>query len=205
MSPSVQKLLFRLALALVVLVAGVLGSSAYVALRYADRIVAADQAPEAEVALVFGAGLSASRRPSPVLAERIDAGLALYRAGKVSKVLLSGDNALPHHNETGAMRAYALAKGLPAEAILEDAAGLSTYDSCYRAVSVFGVKRALLVSQRFHLPRALFLSNSMGIDAYGVAADVHRSGRSPYAVRELVSRSLALLMTWTRSAPVPPA
>ncbi len=173
--------------------AWLLASSEYVERRYAGRIVPRAEAPDVPVAVVFGAGL-AGKEPSPLLAERVDAAVALYRAGKVRRILMSGDNSDPFHDETGAMRRRAASQGVPPAALVEDPAGYSTYDSCIRARDVFGVRRAILVTQRFHLPRALYLANAVGIDAWGVAADEGREPRSAYAVRELFSRALAL---WT--------
>jgi SanA protein len=177
------------------------GTSCYVRARFSTRIYRASQVPNAPVAIVFGAGLAHSGRPSPMLAERLDAAVELYRIGKVEKVLLSGDNSLRSHDETRAMRRYAVDRGLPPDAVLRDYAGFSTYDSCYRAAAVFGVRRAILVTQGFHLPRALFIANSLGVDADGVAADDSRFGPLIYEWRELLSRPLALVMVVARPPP----
>jgi vancomycin permeability regulator SanA len=176
----------------------VLGASVFVERRYADRIVPVEQAPSAPVALIYGAGLARQKKPSPVLAQRLDAAFTLFRAGKVQKLLLSGDNSDPYHDETEAMRRYAVAQGIPESALLSDDLGLSTYESSARAYRVFGVRQAILVTQAFHLPRALYLANSMGIDAYGVAADGQNADRSRYQLRELFSRALAFAMVHLR-------
>lgn len=183
------------------LIALLLAISLYVKSRYSHRIFSASLAPPAPVALVFGAGLAQNARPSPLLAERLDAAIELYRIGKVEKVLLSGDDSLRSHDETNAMRRYAEQQGLPEEAILRDFAGLSTYDSCFRARAVFGVRRAILVTQGFHLPRALFIANSLGIDADGVPADATLNGPLLYEGRELFSRALALAMVISGAKP----
>lgn len=180
--------------AAVVAVALVLALSHLVQESYAHRIVPLQQAPRAPVALVFGAGLAPGGVPSPVLAQRLDAAIALWRAGKAEALLVSGDNSDRFHDETQAMRRYVLERGVPAEAVLGDTAGLSTYDSCVRAHSVFGARQALLVTQRFHLTRALFIANSVGLDAWGVAADEGRPTTRRYLVRETLSRVLALAM-----------
>jgi SanA protein len=176
-------------------------ASLYVEYRWADRILPRARAPEAPVALVFGAGLRANQAPSPMLAERIDTAIALYQAGKVKALLMSGDNSDRSHDETRAMRRYAIGKGVPSRHVIGDYAGLSTYDSCYRARSIFGVERALLVTQQFHLPRALFIAQSLGIDAFGVSADEARPHRAPYPVRELLARPWAVVMVLLRPAP----
>jgi vancomycin permeability regulator SanA len=179
----------------------VLLASFYVEHRYEDRIVSAGSVPTAPVALVFGAGLASNQSPSPLLAERIDTAISLYRAGKVRKLLVSGDNSDRSHDETRAMRRYAMSHGVPTQDVIGDYAGLSTYDSCFRARAIFGVARATLVTQRFHLARALFIANALGIDAFGVAADEATSKRSPYALREFLSRPLALALVVTRPDP----
>jgi SanA protein len=135
------------------------------------------------------------------LAERVDAALELYRAGRVQKLLLSGDNSVRWHDETQAMRRYAVDRGLPSDAVLKDFAGFSTYDSCFRAKAVFGVDRAILVTQGFHLPRALYIANSLGIESDGVAADSGAAGPLLYESREFLSRALALAMVLIRPKP----
>ena len=126
--------------------------------------------PDAPVALVLGAGITTRGRLSPVLRERVNAAVALYRAGKVRFLLMTGDNGQVTHNEPWAMRRYALREGVPASAIYCDYAGFHTYDSCYRARRIFGVDRAVIVTQPFHLARAVFLARELGIDASGYAA-----------------------------------
>lgn len=178
-------------------------ASLFVGWRYRARIVPASEAPSSEVALVFGAGLAPGQAPSPLLAERVDAAIALYRAGRVRRLLMSGDNSDRFHDETYAMRRYALQQGVPEADVLGDDLGLSTFDSVVRAQRVFGVERVLLVTQRFHLPRALFIANSIGLEAYGVAADEGREPVSSYGVREFLSRPLALAMVLLDPDPSP--
>ncbi|EAU67657.1 SanA protein [Stigmatella aurantiaca DW4/3-1] len=173
---------------------GVLALSRFVQVRYADRILPRQGAPEAPMALVFGAGLAPGGVPSPVLAQRLDTAIALWREKKVGGVLVSGDNSDRFHDETRAMRRYLLERGLPETAVQGDNSGLSTYDSCVRAYDVFGMRRALLVTQRFHLPRALYIANSVGMDAWGVAADEGHPSTQRYVLRETFSRVLALIM-----------
>lgn len=122
------------------------------------------------VAIVFGA-LVTSNGLSDVLRDRVDAGIELYRAGTVKKLLMSGDNRFVHYNEPEAMRQYAIEKGIPAEDVVADFAGRDTYDTCYRAKHIFGLDSAVLVTQRFHAPRAVYIARGVGIDAvcYGVA------------------------------------
>ena len=127
--------------------------------------------PLAPVALVLGAGLWADGSPTPALRDRVATAVDLYRAGKVKKLLMTGDNRRADYNEPAAMRTIALQLGVPAEDIVLDYAGRRTYDSCYRAKEIFEVKQVIVVTQRFHLDRSLFLCDAMGISSVGVVAD----------------------------------
>jgi SanA protein len=168
---------------------------AYTALRYQPRVFAPADAPHARVAIVFGAGLQRDGRPAAVLYDRVATAVALYHAGKVDKLLLSGDNRFEYYNEPGAMRTVALELGVPEADLVLDFAGRRTYDSCYRAKAIFGVTDAVLVTQVFHLPRALFLCEALGVSAAGVAADRRDYRRSSLAIwnaREVLATAAAV-------------
>jgi SanA protein len=135
------------------------------------RIYPADSVPVERVAIIFGAGLRRDGSPTAILRDRVETGVNLYLGGKVEKLLMSGDNSVEYYNEPEAMRQYAISLGVPVEDIVLDYAGRRTYDTCYRARAIFGVEKALLVTQRFHLPRALFLCNSLGLETVGVEAN----------------------------------
>lgn len=147
---------------------------AYTALRFDNRIYALETVPEKEVALVLGARVMPSGRLSAMLRDRVAAAVDLYLAGKVEYLLMSGAGTNDALSEPEAMRAYAIRLGVPAEAILLDPLGLRTYDSCYRARDVFGVDEAIVVTQDFHLDRALWLCTTLGLEVVGVAADYQR-------------------------------
>ena len=136
-----------------------------------DRMYQQKQAPAERVAIIFGAGLRYDGTPTAMLRDRVLTGADLYFTGKVEKLLMSGDNRFVDYNEPEAMRQFALSIGVPREAIVLDYAGRRTYDTCYRARAIFGLDSALLVTQDFHLPRALFLCNMLGVQAQGVEAD----------------------------------
>ncbi|MGW5346136.1 ElyC/SanA/YdcF family protein [Streptomyces sp. HUAS TT3] len=136
----------------------------------ADRLGGTADAPSAEVAVVFGAGLW-NGRPTPYLARRLDAAVELYRAGKVKVVLVTGDNSRTEYDEPGAMRTYLTGHGVPDAHIVSDYAGFDTWDSCVRAREIFGVERAVLISQGFHIRRAVALCETAGLDSYGVGVD----------------------------------
>jgi vancomycin permeability regulator SanA len=131
------------------------------------RIRTVATAPGTGVGVVFGAGLW-DGRPSPYLADRLDTAAALYRAGRVRVLLVTGDNSRRDYDEPDAMRAYLTTHGVPRSAVVTDYAGFDTWDSCVRARKVFGVRTAALVTQDFHVPRAISLCRAAGIDAYGV-------------------------------------
>lgn len=130
-----------------------------------------EQVPSAPAALVLGAGLNRDGSPGVVLRDRVRTAVELYFDGRVHKLLMSGDNSTEFYNEPGAMQEYALSLGVPEEDIVLDYAGRRTYDSCYRAQTIFGLNRVIVVTQAFHLPRALFLCNAFQIDSVGVPAD----------------------------------
>jgi vancomycin permeability regulator SanA len=157
--------------------------------RFAD----APAVPERGVAIIFGAGLI-NGRPSPALADRVRGGVDLYRSGRVRHLLMSGDNSQVSYDEVTAMHDYAIGLGVPAAAITRDYAGFSTYETCYRARAIFGVGEAVLVTQGYHLPRAVYTCRALGIDALGLAIPdwSHHPERSTtrYGVEQQVAYSL---------------
>ncbi len=124
--------------------------------------------PSQPVAIVFGAGIRYNQ-PSAALRERLDGAIALYQAGRVQHLLMSGDNSQINYDEVTVMRDYALAHGVPASAITRDYAGFSTYETCYRAKAIFGVQQAILVTQDYHLPRAIYTCRELGLAAIGLS------------------------------------
>lgn len=167
----------------------------WVGRRTAPQIYAeALDAPASPTALVLGAGYSPGGRLSSALADRMDTAIALYDAGRVNKLLLTGDNRFADYNEPAAMAAYARAQGVPAEDLVLDYAGRSTYDSCYRAGAIFGVERAIVVTQAFHLPRAVYTCDKLGLETVGVVADRRTYFRATwYELRELFALTRAWL------------
>jgi SanA protein len=158
------------------------------------------------VAIVFGAGLWRDGTPTPVLRDRVQTAANLYFDGKVEKLLMSGDNRTVEYNEPESMRQYALSLGVPDEAIVLDYAGRRTYDTCYRARDIFGVKSAILVTQGFHLPRAVFLCNMLGVDGVGVPADIQyyrKLSRAIWSFRESLATIGAISdINYTHPVPV---
>jgi SanA protein len=189
-----RKLLKRLIITLFLL--GAIGAITIIAFNliahatYAARMYpsAADvPADSPRIAIVFGAGLERSGGPTPILYDRVATAVDLYKAGKVSKLLLTGDNRFVNYNEPEAMRQTALQLGVSDSDLVLDYAGRRTYDSCYRAREIFGVSRAILVTQAFHLDRAMYLCDALGIDSIGVVAnrrDYAASSETWWSIRE---------------------
>jgi len=148
--------------------------------------------PQTRVAIVFGAGLSNNgSEPSVILEDRVLAAVDLYKAGKVDKILMSGDSSIGH-NESKIMMETAIKNGVKEFDLQPDYSGDRTYDTCYRAKNVFGINKAILVTQMYHLPRALYTCSSMGIEVYGYAADRHiYAGINDYTLREYPATFLA--------------
>ena len=167
----------------------------------ANRLYQQPEAPENRVAIIFGAGLRRDGSPTAMLRDRVLTGAELYFSGKVEKLLMSGDNRFVDYNEPEAMRQFALSVGVPDDAIVLDYAGRRTYDTCYRAKAIFGVESALLVTQGFHLPRAVFLCNMLGMDTLGVEAIHYYWNGSPlrWDVREQFATVAAFLDLYVRS------
>lgn len=166
------RFLWRFSLALGVLgLLGVLLPRLITNVYAMNRIYQKADAPTERLAIVFGAGLRRDGTPTPILRDRVETAASLYFSGRVEKLLMSGDNSFLNYNEPEAMRQYAISLGVPDGVIAMDYAGRRTYDTCYRAKAIFGMESALLVTQKFHLPRALFLCNALGLESYGVEAN----------------------------------
>jgi len=171
----------------------------------AARVFTVQDAPAEPVAIVFGAGLRRDGSPTAILRDRVQTASDLYFASKVGKLLMSGDNRIEAYNEPEAMRQHALALGVPDSAIVLDYAGRRTYDTCYRARAIFGVESAILVTQSFHLPRALFTCNALGLKSVGVEADniyYLKRSRAYWTLRELFATFGAYVDVYL-SKPVP--
>lgn len=139
--------------------------------------------------VVLGAGLNNDGTPSPMLKERLDKGIELYNEGVTQKIIMSGDHASSEHDEVNAMKTYAVEKGIPPEDIFMDHAGISTYDSMYRAKNIFKASKVLVVTQKYHLYRAMYIGNSLGIETIGVDAEKTKYAGTAYReTREVLAR-----------------
>ncbi|OGG56014.1 hypothetical protein A3D71_02295 [Candidatus Kaiserbacteria bacterium RIFCSPHIGHO2_02_FULL_55_20] len=158
-----------------------------------------EEVPRTDVALVLGASVYRGS-PSPILAERADVAIALYKANRVSKILVTGDNGALSYDEVTPVRKYLLGAGIPSRDIFLDHAGFDTYSSMYRARDVFLVRSLTIVTQDFHLPRALWIARDLGLEAYGVVAPGRE--HSPYNyVREIPASFKAIFDVVTGRQP----
>ena len=179
-------------LALVVLLGGL---RLWAEQKYRDRVYSrSEDVPPRPVAIVLGAGLWPDGSLTPILADRVATASDLFHAGVVQTLLCSGDNRFVDYNEPGSMLEYAIHLGVPADAIVLDYAGRRTYDTCYRARAIFGVERAVVVTQRFHAARALYLCDALGVDAVALVAD--RRTYSPWRIFWETREHLALAQAW---------
>ena len=203
-----SRLLSRLTLT--VLILGVLfgtfavGVNWYMASSVEDRILSPEEAADldADCILVLGAGLRKDNSPSPILRERIDRGIELYNLTAAPKLLMSGDHGRREYNEVGVMKALAVEAGIPSHDVFMDHAGFSTYESLYRARDVFCAKRVIIVSQKYHLYRALYIADQLGLEAYGVGADVQRFyGQTTREMRESAARVKDFLYCMIKPSP----
>jgi SanA protein len=171
-----------------------------------SAVTSVARAPHAQAAIVLGARVYADGTLSPMVADRVAQALALYRSGAVDRILVSGDHGVWSYDEPGAMRDALLAGGVPPQDLFTDHAGFDTWSTMRRAVEVFQVRSAVVVTQRFHLSRALYLARAAGLDAHGVASDLRPDGEKGHwnwsTAREAAARVKAFWSAGVRS-PVP--
>ena len=193
----------------ILILIGIVIADLYVVKSTEDQIAAVFDAPEysmtdgeldtmkaldADCIMVLGASVNGDGTPSPILRDRLDVAIELYNRGVAAKILLSGDNGQMVYNEVQGMKNYAMDAGVPEEDIFMDHAGFSTYESVYRAGYIFGVEKMVVVTQEYHLYRALYGCDRMGIKALGAASDQHDySGREKREIREVLARDKDLV------------
>jgi vancomycin permeability regulator SanA len=170
------------------------GAGPYLWIRFATtgKIHTVADAPAAPVAIVLGAGLKADGSPMPFLRTRLEDTLRLFEDGKIRAILVSGDHGQVDYDEVAAMTSWLVERGVPADKVVADHAGFDTYDSCVRAREIFGVRAALVVTQEFHVRRAVFLCREAGIDAAGVGSPAPNDD-TRYQVREVPAAIKATL------------
>lgn len=169
----------------------ILGINAYIIRSSKDNILSPEEAAtqDADCILVLGAGVWGNTVPSYLLEDRLLQGIALFNSGASDRLLMSGDHGREGYDEVNVMKQFAIRKGIPSENIFMDHAGFSTYESLYRVRDVFGAKRIIIVTQKYHMYRALFVAEKLGLDAYGVTSDQRQfSGQTFREAREILAR-----------------
>ena len=175
----------------------VFGIDAFVVLSTRDRVLSMDAATElddVDCIIVLGCGLKSDGTPSHMLNDRLEVCLDIYfglsENGKETKLLMSGDHGTVEYDEVGAMKQFAIEGGVASSEIFMDHAGFSTYESIYRAKEIFGAERIIVVTQEYHLYRALHIADALGVEAYGVSADLRSyAGQLKYSAREILARN----------------
>lgn len=184
----------------------IVGIITYVQLAYVgDIVMDGKNLQPVEYAIVLGASVKQDGTPSDALADRVMEAVDAYKAGKVRKIIMTGDNGDFHVNEVKTMAELAIKEGVTSTDVIVDGQGYRTYESCKRAATVYGVKEAVIVTQRFHLGRALFLCHAFGIDTQGLPADRHTYQRILFFVsRDLISSFKAWMdiYLWAPKSPV---
>jgi len=183
----------------------VLGINAYVKHSVADRILTSEEAAElADVncIMVLGCQVKDSGKPSDMLADRLRRGIEVYELGASPKLLMSGDHGRTEYDEVNTMKQVAIDAGIPSSDVFMDHAGFSTYESVYRARDIFEADKIIIITQEYHLYRALFIAEKLGVEAYGVASDYHTYyGQAMRDFREILARNKDFLMTIFKPEP----
>lgn len=191
MKKRIRTVIITLALLAAFCAAAVFGLDFYVKNSVKDRIITAEEAAElsgTDCAVVLGAGVR-NGKPTPMLRDRILTGVSLYECGAVPKIIMSGDHGRADYDEVNVMKKLAMEKGIPDSDIFMDHAGFSTYETLYRAKKVFEADKVIIVTQKYHLYRALYIAEKLGIEAYGVPADLDDyAGQFKRDIREIAAR-----------------
>ena len=207
-----KKIFKRLFTTLVVLFVAalifVIATNVYICVTASDRLYAPSEVSESlsdkkyDCILILGAGVRPDGTPSKMLEERLLCGLELFRAGVAEKIIVSGDNGQENYDEVNPMKAWLVSNGVPSESVFMDHAGFSTYDSVYRARTIFLAHRVCIVSQKYHLYRALYLADALSLDAVGVDAQlVTYSGQGMRELREVAARSKDFISAYFKPKP----
>ncbi len=195
MKKRIKYMLLSIVIIGMILLIAVLGINNYVKQIGSRYILPPDQIPEADAVLVLGAYVFPDGTVSHILNDRLSVGYDLYRVGKAPKIIVSGDHGRKEYDEVNAMKDFLKAKNVPSQDVFMDHAGFSTYESIYRARDIFQARKLIIVTQEYHLMRAVFIARELGIEAYGVNSD-KRNYRymTQYELRELVARNKDFLM-----------
>lgn len=189
---TLKKLLIILILIALACGCAVMAINCYVVFSVKDSVITEQEAAslgDIDCILVLGAGVR-NGGPSPMLKDRIDGGVSLYRLGASPKIIMSGDHGRKDYDEVNVMKSEAIDLGVPSSDIFMDHAGFSTYESMYRAKEIFGAEKIIIVTQKYHLFRALYIARQLGIEAYGVPSDPRGYAGAAYReAREVLARN----------------
>jgi SanA protein len=183
--------LFSLLTAGILIILSTLVINLYVKISVSDKVITEDKAStlDADCILVLGAGVWNNGYPSAMLEDRLLQGIKLYKNGASDRLLMSGDHGRKEYDEVNVMKQYSIDRGITSEHIFMDHAGFSTYESLYRARDIFEAKKVIIVTQEYHLYRALYIADKLGMEAYGVASNPRRyAGQTRMSFREVLAR-----------------
>ena len=199
-----KKVIIIVAIIIVVLGLIVLGINFYVKASTKNQIIENgdySNLKDIDCIIILGAGIWGDS-PSPMLQDRLLQGIELYKSNVSSKIIMSGDHGREEYDEVNVMKQYAIDNGVPSEDIFMDHAGFSSYESIYRAKEIFGAKKVVIVTQKYHLYRALHIANSLGLEAYGVGADPRQYVGAMYReIREILARNKDFIKCWFKPEP----
>lgn len=199
------RVLFWLIFAAVILTLTIVGINLYIIIKEKSRIVSLEEAAEfqADCIVVLGAGVRDDGSPTWMLEDRIKIGDKLYQNHAADKIIMSGDHGRENHDEVNTMKSYAMGEGIPSEDIFMDHAGFETYDSLYRARDIFGAKKVIIVTQEYHLYRALYIADQLGLDARGVTSDLrfYSKKMAYWKFREYLARVKSFVKCITQPEP----
>lgn len=208
MKKRTKRIVISIVATIVVLTLGIVtlfSINAYVKSYAKHSIISDSDATEIadfDCIIVLGCGVKPDNSPTDMLQDRLKVGISLYKNGAAPKLIMSGDHGREHYDEVNVMKQYAIDSGVPSEDIFMDHAGFSTYESIYRAKEIFEIKKAIIVTQEYHLYRALYLADKFDIEAYGVSADLQSySSQGKRDFREVLARNKDFLTSIFRPKP----
>jgi len=199
-----KKIVIYVCIIIIVSLIIILGINFYVILSTKDKIISEEQAKEiknVDCILILGAGIWKDK-PSPMLEDRLNEGISLYNQKIANKIIMSGDHGKEDYDEVNLMKNYAKERGVVSEDIFMDHAGFSSYESIYRAKEIFCARKIIIVTQEYHLYRALYIANKLGIEAYGVKSNPREYvGQAYREIREILARNKDVVKCWLKPEP----
>lgn len=186
-----KKIIKYLLITIIIIISIIIIINFYVKATTKKQIISETEAniKNVDCILVLGAGIWGDK-PSPMLEDRLLQAISLYNNGVSSKIIMSGDHGKQDYDEVNIMKQFAIEKGVPSEDIFMDHAGFSSYESIYRAKEIFKAKKIIIVTQKYHLYRAIYIANQLGIEAYGIASDPRQyAGQQYREIREILARN----------------